>query len=163
MMSWIISASIHLDKIWGEFELDVLIWFQQLVLTHFLLCIHAPTHVKVRCGGSQKSVSDLHTYVTMSHQRGPLCVMLFSQFPLILCSCHPNLMTMFYLPSCQLSLLLCSYATRRILCRPTTKGSSFVWNCGVCTCMPDWIMFFVFEGCLSGGWLDLRWGWVNCT
>lgn len=111
----------------------------------------------------KKSVSDLHTYVPMSHQRGPLCVMLFSQFPFILCSCHPNLMTMFYLPSCQLSLLLCSYAVRRILCRPTTKGSSFVWNCRVCTCMPDWIMFFVFEGCLSGGWLDLRWGWVNYT
>lgn len=119
-MSRITSASIHLEKMDGELELVVLIWFQQIVLTHFL-CIHAPTHAKV-CGGSRESVSDLHTYVTMSHQRGPLCVMLFSQFPLIRCSCHPNLMTMFYLPSCQLSLLLRSYATRRILCRPTTKG-----------------------------------------
>lgn len=146
MTSWIISASIHLDKIWGEFELDVLIWFEQLVL----LCIRAPTHVKVRCSGSQKSVSDLHTYVTMSHQRGPLCVMLFSQFPLILCSCHPNLMTMFYLPSCQLSLLLYSCYE---------KNSLQTHNKGIIICLNLWgLHLYAWLNNVFCYWgLSLRW------
>lgn len=115
-----------------------------------VLGLHAPTHVKVKGSGSRESVSDLHAYVTVSHQRGPLCVMLFSQFPLILCSCHPNLMTMFYLPSRQLWLLLYSYAMRRILHRPTTKWIIIclkLWDLHLYA----WLSNMFLEGYFSGG------------
>lgn len=155
MMSWIISASIHSDeKVW--------IWCFNLIPEAFLLCwvCMLPPMWKVKGSGSRESVSDLHAYVTVSHQRGPLCVMLFSQFPLILCSCHPNLMTMFNLPSCQLWLLLYSYAMRSNLCRPTTKWITIrlkLWDMHLYA----WLRNMFLEGYFSGGLLDRMWGWVN--